>query len=261
MLVQQLVRQTPADGGFLLAPEHEECWSRLLFVIEQQRRVGLVTGAAEVGKSSLLRAVTAEAASQIEARWHCLDASGLSATEFACQLAEACDAGGGSGSEWQAVEDWLWGAAAAQFRSYWIIDHADQAQDDLAPALRRLIRLFEQTHAPATLLVSAREWGSLSTVRDLADLWCNLPAWDLETTRRFLQRHRPPSETHAWFSADSEQAVFDCTQGVAGRIRRLSELCSLAAQLRETPRIEVDLVLEVWGELVSPLSFESRRNR
>ncbi len=258
MLVRQAAHLTPADGAFYLAPEHEEGWSRLLYVIEQQRRLVLVTGAAEVGKSCLLSAASAEISRTADMRQLSIDASGLTSGEFARRLADCCDGADEETAAWRTLEDWLWGTAAAGVPSLWLVDHIDQALDDLTLTLRRFVRLIEQTRAAATLIVAARDWNTVAPLGELADLWCELPPWSQTATRVYLQGYRPARERTATFSAHATQAVYDCTQGIAGRVRKLSELCHLAATLRETPVIEVDLVLEVYGELVSPLAHQHR---
>ncbi len=228
----------------------------MLYVVEQQRRLAILTGGAEVGKSWLLQGVRDHATRAVGRSLQQVDASGLSQEEFSQQLAAAC---GDQETAWASVEDWLWGAAAGGIPSLWIIDHVDQALDDLCPAIRRLVRLMQHTRAPASVIVAGRRWNDLSSLGDLADLWCELPAWSLETTVEHLEcQWQPASADQPRLTPAAMQGVYDCTLGVAGRVRRLCELCRVAAQLRDETSIPVDLVLEVWAELLSPLSHERR---
>ncbi len=236
--------------------EQEECWSRMLYIVEQQRRLALISGDGEVGKSWLLNVLINLAQRTAGRVLRLVDASGLSQDEFSQQLAAAC---GEPGDSWSAIEDWLWGAAAGGIHAVWIIDHFDQAGDDLGPAVRRLVRLTERTRAASTMIIAGRRWSELSTLSDLADLSCEVPAWSLETTMTFLERSVQP-DTHGRpaLTPAAMQGVYDCTLGVAGRVRRLCELCLIAAELREETLIQVDLVLDVWRELLNPQIPERR---
>ena len=176
------------EGNFFLAAEHEECWSRLLYVVEQKCRLAVLFGGAEVGKSSLLRAVASHVVRRDRLQWFSLDVSGLTFEEFAIQLCDFSDGGSSDRSPWQALEDWLWGSAASGQRSLWTIDHVDQALDELSLAIRRLARLIEHTRAPASLVVCTRAWSDVSTLSDLVDLSCELPPWSLESTSAWLNR-------------------------------------------------------------------------
>lgn len=237
--------------------EQEECWSRMLYVVEQQRRLALISGDGEVGKSWLLNALSSLAQRTAGRARRFVDASGLSQDEFSHELAAGC---GEPGDSWSAIEDWLWGAAAGGIPAVWIIDHFDQAGDDLGPAVRRLVRLTERTRTASTMIIAGRSWSELSTLLDLADLSFELPAWSLETTMTFIERSVQP-ETHGRpaLTPAAMQGVYDCTLGVAGRVRRLCELCLIAAELREETSIQAELVLDVWRELLNPQVPECRR--
>ncbi|OYW18460.1 MAG: hypothetical protein B7Z55_10600, partial [Planctomycetales bacterium 12-60-4] len=194
--------------------EQEECWSRLLYVVEQ-RRFAMLTGPAEIGKSWMLDGIREHATRNCHFVQY-VDASGLCHAEFAQQLAAFC---GDLGSSWATIEDWLWGATAGAIPSLWIIDHADHALDELSPSVRRLVRLIEQTRAPASVIVAGRSRQELSSLGDLADLWCELPSWSLESTAEHIEHCWQSTESHPPFTTAAVQGIYDCTQGVAGRVR------------------------------------------
>lgn len=236
--------------------EQEECWSRMLYVVEQQRRLALISGDGEVGKSWLLNALSSLAQRTVGRALRFVDASGLSQDEFSHELAAGC---GEPGDSWSAMEDWLWGAAAGGIPAVWIIDHFDQAGDDLGPAVRRLVRLIERTCAASTMIVAGRSWSELSMLGDLADLSCEVAAWSLATTTAYIECNlQPQTHDRPALTPAAMQAVYDCTLGVAGRVRRLCELCLIAAELREETAIQAELVLDVWRELLNPQILERR---
>lgn len=245
----------PADvSACFLAAEHQECWSRLLYVAEQGNRLGVLTGAAEVGKSTLLRGVAQQLKHRDHRQWLAVDATGFTLEEFTLAVHAVCEGGEPDQPLWQGIEDWLWGIASTRRPVLWTIDHVDQSLDDLLPGIRRLIRVIEQTGAPASLLLAARDWESVSELTDLIDISGELPAWEFGSTDAYIMRYRAQRPGSATFTSDAIQGIFDCTHGVAGRIHRLCELCRLAAEMRDDDEIDVELVLEVWGELLSPLA-------
>ena len=238
-----------SSSGMFLPAIQEESWSRLLYVVEQQRRLAVVTGPAEVGKTRLLQGVCEQARSR-DKFW--IDATGLSESEVGLAFADACYGSADTEAVWHSLEDWFWGAATQQTHSLWIVDHVEQGAEVLLTPIRRLIRLLDQTRARATVLVVAREWSQLAGLDDLADLSSEVPAWDLMATDEYIADHRPATDRGVQFTSAAVQGVYDCTHGVAGRVRRLCDLCVLATQLREQHTVDVDFVLEVWSELLGP---------
>lgn len=245
-----------------LPSEHEEAWSRLLYAVDHQRTLMLLTGAAGVGKSHLLRRLIESTSLTSGRSLLLLDACGLTEAELVSHLDEAC---GGFADEppWQAIGDRLYGLGATKLPAVWIIDHLDQASEDLTLAVRRLLRWIERTHSPVTLIVAGRTSQQLAPLADLAELWGDLPAWGSEATFEFLEQwaeHQQTGQEPVSLSPEAGHAIYDCTQGVAGRILRLCELCELAARLRDDATIDVELVLQVWTEFCVPGNSQPSRH-
>lgn len=235
----------------IMADSQEECWSRLCYAIEEHLPLVVLTGAAEVGKSTLLQQLARTQRPRSQHAWFHRDATGLTAEEFSRLLSRAVEAPDVQPA-WDGLADWFDGLAATRGTSVWLIDHVDQAAENLSLLVRRFLRIVESSHAQATVILVARQMKDVSALADCVNLWCHLPAWDLASTTKSLQ-----SGSTAWkpafpYTSDAIQAVQDCTGGVAGQVHRLSELCQLAASVREDHQIDVDLVLEVWNELVAP---------
>lgn len=235
-----------ATAPFYLADVHEECWSRLLYVIEQGWPLATLTGPAQVGKSMLLAELARQSPIPPGGYWLTVDASGRSSGELVDALVEATNA---IPSGWTSLEDWLAGAAYSRIPSVWIIDHFDQGTEDLSLTVRRLLRLTRQTHNRSTIIVAAREADAIAALHDVSELSCELSPWDRSATQAYLEHQIAQRGLFAVFSPSAVQAVFDCTSGLAGRIRRLCELCLLAADVQGLQQIDVDLVIEVWSEL------------
>ncbi|MBI1349105.1 hypothetical protein GC163_22780 [bacterium] len=235
----------------LITGVHEECWSRLCYAVDELLPLVAVTGAAEVGKSTLLQHLASDSRARRTSPWLQIDVTGMSTAEFVQQLAQAIECPDAS-HPWDGVHDWLTGIAMARESSVWIIDHVNYATEDLGLALRRLLRLIEHTQAAITVMIATQQASTLANIADRVSLWCDVPVWDLEATTLYLQRSTNSEALPGGYSLEAMQAVQDCTSGIAGQVHRLSELCPLAASIRELTQIDVDLVLDVWRELVTP---------
>lgn len=234
----------------VMAESQEECWSRLCYAVEENIRLVAMAGEAEVGKSTLLQLLARQQRTRILPLWCSIDATGLTTAEFCWQLSQAVAAPADM-SPWEGISDWLEGMAVTQGESVWIFDHLDDAADELTLSVRRLLRLMESKNATATVIAVARDARHLQSISDQVNLWCQLPAWDQSTTEKYLQQAETSADAQTTFSPEAIQAVQDCTGGIAGQISRLNELTRLAASMRDTPRIDVELVLEVWNELMA----------
>jgi|GEM_PF-5692644 len=237
----------------VIADSQEECWSRLCYAVEEQLPLVVLSGEAEVGKSTLLEQLTRVQGHGHRQLWFPIDATGLTGEEFSQQLSRAVEAPSAA-STWDSLADWFDGLAVTRGESVWLFDHVDQAATDLALIVRRFHRLVESAQAHATVILAVRETGSLRALADCVHLWCQLPAWDLASTEKVLRQASAAGKVARPYRPEAVQAVQDCTGGVAGQVHRLSELCQLAAGVRDEREIDVDLVLEVWNELVAPHS-------
>jgi hypothetical protein len=231
-----------------LPAEQEEAWSRLEYVVRQGWRCGLVVGPAETGKTTLLEAVAKSCNTLQVCR---LDVAGWTRDDFAEQAAAAL--GDSVNGPWATLEDWFLGAAVTEQRSLWLIDHLDQSAEDLVLSWRRLMKLAEATRSPATFLGAVRDFAEVADLCDQIDLTCELPAWSATTTAAYLDRLQATHRASP-FPAAVQQAYQDCTEGIPGRLRRLHELTRLTASAQPDRPIDVELVLQVWEELVSPMA-------
>jgi hypothetical protein len=86
-----------------------------------------------------------------------LDATGLSCTEFAARLAaEATGTRRSNANSWQHLADVLNGWQVTGTAALWVIDQVDDAAEDLASDILRLIRLLDRAHAAGTVLLAIR---------------------------------------------------------------------------------------------------------
>jgi type II secretory pathway predicted ATPase ExeA len=237
------------DGEFALAGRSEEALSRVAFLIEQQRRLGVVTGPAGVGKSRLLRETM-----RLAARTHpstiLVDVTGLSRDEFAARLAAATGAALGFHVSWDAIEDALWGWRVTGAATLWVIDQADHAAEPLDLALLRLIRLLDRVCAAGTVLIAARIRPKRNPLADEVDLTIALEPWSVADCGEFLRRRlQSAGARRPIITADGLDALAEAAGGRPGLLIRLCDLALHAGWTLGATEIDDALVAGLAEEL------------
>jgi hypothetical protein len=103
-----------------------------------------------------------------------VDATGQSSAEFAARLAAESTGTLRCCSSWQQIEDLLYGWHLTETASLWVIDQVDDAADDLASDILRLIRLLDHARVAATVLFAMRSLSHHSALCDAIDLAVSL---------------------------------------------------------------------------------------
>lgn len=248
---------------------HEEAFARLLFLIEERRRCGMITGLAGTGKSCLLRQARSHA-ERLGRACVSVDATGLDGNELARQVATDSLADVGVSDSPARV----WSALQARFASLAIVrqplvitvDHFDLAELGCSHALRRLMRLADSMGADLTVLIAARERDTSPLQLDAVELHVELSAWSEDETARFLwDTLRRAGARDTIFTAEAIQAVQSLTRGNPGDVVRLCDMALLAAQIENRRQVSAPLIEAAATELFphrppsverfSPLAF------
>jgi general secretion pathway protein A len=242
-----------------LGASHEEALARLLFLVDEHRRFGLLTGVAGTGKSCLLRRVKSYA----ERRGRvCLevDATGVAAGELAGRIAEQfpvdCEPGATPARCWSLIQRELANQALVGRAVVAIVDHFDPAEPGGAAQLLRLMNLAESLGTELTLLVAARS--PISNVdlrenfdlRDNVELSVELTGWSLAETGRFItETLRTAGAVSDIFAPDSVAAIHEITAGIPRDVVRVCDLSLLAAMSEGRLEIAAETVKAAAAEL------------
>ena len=236
---------------------HDEALARLLFLVEERRRCGLLSGAAGTGKSCLLRQVQTSAM-RLGRLCVRVDATGLDGNELAWQVADGCqadcDADDSSAKLWSALQTRFTGLAVVQQPVVVLIDHFDLVEFGCSQSLRRLMQLADASGAELTVLITARERFT-APLLDAVELHVELSAWSEDETARFLwDSLRRAGSCEAIFTADAIQTIHALTHGNPSKIVWLCDLALLAALSEGRRRVDAHIVEAAAMEL-SPRSL------
>ena len=252
-----------SERHLFVGAAHEEACARLLFLIEERRRCGLLSGAAGTGKSCLLRQVQS-AAMRLGRLCVRLDATGLDASEFAWQIADGCHAecrvGDSSAQIWSSLQARLSGLAVVNQPVVVLIDHFDLVEFGCGQTLRRLMQLADSTGADQTVLIAARErfTAPLPLLLDVVELHVELTAWsEYETSRYIADSLQRAGTGETIFTIDAVSTIHRHAQGIPARVAWLCDLALLAAMSGDQRRVTAHVVKAAIDEL-EPTSLSPR---
>jgi general secretion pathway protein A len=232
---------------------HEEALARLLFLVEERRRCGMVTGAAGTGKSCLLREIC-RLAERLGRLCVQVDATGLEGHELAARIAEGafagCDESGSALQTWSCLQRRFEGLAIARQPLVVCVDHFDLVEFACSQTLRRLMHLADTTGAELTLLIAVRERYTAPLLLDSVELSVELTPWSANETSRFVSETlRSAGAKQTIFSEDALEAIHSLTHGVPADVVWLCDLALLAAMSEDRRRIDVDVIESAAAEL------------
>ncbi|MBC8116953.1 MAG: AAA family ATPase, partial [Candidatus Saccharimonas sp.] len=225
---------------------HDEALARLLFLVEERRRCGLLSGAAGTGKSCLLRQVQSSAM-RLGRLCVRVDATGLDGNELAWRVADGCqadcDAGDSPARLWSQLQTRFTGLAIVQQPVVALIDHFDLVEFGCSQSLRRLMELSDATGGELTVLIAARERCTAPLLLDAVELHVELSAWSEDETARFVwDSLRRAGSCEAIFTADAIQAIHALTHGNPSKVVWLCDLALLAALSEDRRRVDSQVV-------------------
>lgn len=235
--------QRQRAGGPAIGGSQEEALARLLFVVDERRRCGLLTGAAGTGKSCLFRMVGDYARRQGQL---CVDvnADGMGAHELASRIADQLLVEPGNESPsivWSGIKQRLVSQALVHQPIVLLIDHPDAVE--CGPVLRRLLGLADSVDAPLTMLISSRTsaWGADLT--DQMELVVELAGWSQQETAQFISESLSTAgATKQIFSREAIAIIQEVSQGVPAQVNRTCDLALIAAMGDDRHEVDAALV-------------------
>jgi hypothetical protein len=263
-------RNTLDPRWFYESPVHEEALARLLFLIENHRRCGVLSGPGGTGKTlilELLRREVARGAGEI-AR---IDLFGRTARELlwetAAELGLCPDQDDGPHRLWRKLHDHVLANRYAQAPLVLVLDHLDRAQAECVGVVERLQHLSASGDTGLTLILGVRgdRSGSLSeALREVSDLRIELAPFDREQTEHFVETLLfKTGATRTLFEPEAFDRLFAETRGIPRALNRLCDLALLAGMADGVTAIDEEIIRAAAEELHvrTPLERPSPRFR
>jgi len=225
------------DGRwFYDSPLHEEALARLLFLIEQHRRCGVLFGAAGTGKSMLLH-VLARQVRRSQRQLAVIDLLGRTGHELLWELAGCfglpARAADSSAVLWRTLQDHLRGNQSAAMQTVILLDHAERADSDCWRCLDRLIHFQNRADQWTTIVLAIRSENLgqyASRLREFCDLRVEVPPLDMEQCRLYVEHLLAKAgATGPIFEPAALERIHELSEGLPREINRLCDLALLAA--------------------------------
>lgn len=241
---------------FYESPTHEEALARLHFLVEQQRRLGLLIGGRGSGKSMLLEIFAAQL-QRGGARTAQVNLTGIDLAELLWQLNSQLGPAPGRteavGRLWRRLTDLLAEYRYQQITAALLLDDADRAAADLLPQIVRLAQHDRWADLQLTIILTARstEVARLGeTLLDLAELRIDLESWDAADTQKFLQTSLDRAGCSGKvFAPPAAAKIHELARGVPRHVSQLADLSLVAGAGAGLQEIDATVVESVYREL------------
>jgi general secretion pathway protein A len=217
---------------FYESPAHEEAVARLLFLIEERRRCGVLFGPGGIGKSIVFETLTRQLR-RTQRQVALIDALGRTGHELLWEINAALGltpkVRTATPLLWRALQDHLHGCQSARLQTVLFLDHLERAADGVWETLERLVHCLGSTDQWLTIIVGVRS-DSLrqyaNRLREISDLRVELPPLDPEQTKAYVEALLQKAEgREGIFDRSAFEALFHESQGIP---RELNRLCDLA---------------------------------
>jgi type II secretory pathway predicted ATPase ExeA len=243
-----------AMDRFFPSASHEEALSRMLFLVEESRRVGVVAGPAGTGKTLLLKVLQqlAERMGRLTVR---TDATGFDRHELISEIAAGCHVDCELDTTvsriWNGLHKRFTGLSIIQQPVVIVIDHLDMADSSCLTIVCRLCQLADSLGVNLTIVLATREPLIPAELQELVDLRIEIAAWDQRETAEFI--HDCVNQSgyqHPLFTDDAIACIHDATDGIPAMIVSLCNLALLAAQGRDSRLVTHQIAEAAYRELM-----------
>ena len=238
------------------SPTHEEALARLLFLVEYQRRFGLLVGDGGTGKSLVLKAFLGEL-EQCQVTVAYVDLYGLDGQEMlgelAFQLNSASIPGVSIAEAFRRIEDTLFAMHAMRQPCVLCFDHLERSGDECLTVLQRLVHRDRDTSCDTAFVVATRPAEASRIARlveEQADLRVELePLSFEETVWHVTGLLEKAGYDLPLFDLDALEVIHERSRGIPREINRLCDLALLATLSEDRDRVAVDTVQSACAEV------------
>jgi type II secretory pathway predicted ATPase ExeA len=256
------LRESPFRGSldpgyYFNSPSHDEALARLNFLVDNQRRLGVMQGASGSGKSLLLE-VCARQLRRAAKHSVLLGLLGVDNHEFLWQLAHRLgddpDPDATISRLWRTVSDRLLVNRYQHIDTVLLLDDADEANPEVLTSITRLVQWDQTPESRLTLALTTKQERTERVGRrllELCELRIDLLPWAYEDTAEYLKSALDKAgRQNPTFDAQAVARLHELTSGVPRRVRQVAELALLAGAGQELDQIDQHTVDTVNQELM-----------
>jgi type II secretory pathway predicted ATPase ExeA len=249
-------RESNDPRYFYCSPTHDEALARLQFLVENQRRLGLLLGMPGSGKTLLLEVF----GRQLKAAGHqvaLVNLLSLDTRAFLWELATQLHRNPSPTETpfqlWRIVVDRLEEYRYQRLPTILLFDDADEMSAEIVPYVIRLLRQDPSAQSMLTVVLSAdpRRVGRLaSRLLELCELRMELDSWEPDDTRKYLQQSLTRAGTQqAVFESEAASRLHELAHGIPRQVSYLAELALVAGAGQHLSQIDAATVEAVFADL------------
>lgn len=246
---------------FFESDAQAEAIARIDYLINQNRRLGLLLGDEGLGKSTIMNHVRRQLRRQRLPVAY-LNATGMDHSEMVINLAQGLGAVHETdtplNAAWHAIFDCFQTNRYQHLNTVILIDDAHEAESDVLSAIVRLCQWCPAGKSRVTVILAAESDKAELIGRrllQLSELRVELEPWEQEDTIAFIRKLMIHSgATRRVFDVRAIEEIQRLSGGVPRRIVQLSELALVAGAGMELDRVDVDSVQAVEEELRQTVS-------
>lgn len=236
-------------------PGGDEALARLLYLLDQQGRVGLLLGAPGTGKTELLRRF------QQTSRRNGLAAAliggiGCDERSFEQQLLRDWQLPplneGGRGQIWERLTDRLLELRYEQSAAVVALDDAEKAPAAVRGQLERLLHLAGSVQTPLTVVLasSVEGAGKIGPLLEQVELRIDLAPWtEEEMAEQVALRLFHCGSEHPIFTDDAITVLHELSGGIPRKVEQLAQLALLVGAGQQLTEIDATTLAEAYQEL------------
>ena len=249
---------------FFPGTTQEEALSRMHFLVDNRRRLGVLSGPSGCGKSLVLE-VCAKQLRQQNRQVCLLSLMGVQADEFLWRLAAGLGTNPNINSTslqlWRKIDDQIRASRYQNVSSVLIFDDVEEAETDVLTMLARLAQSDPTDESRLTLMMACEQSRIHllgNRLQELCDLRVELEPWTEEETTQFLRQSLTAAACSAdLFTESSQQRLFALTGGVPRRVQQLAQLSLVAAAAQDFDTIDDETLDAVYEELSGQTEIDS----
>ena len=248
----------PSESFFYPSPQHEEAFSRLLYVIEQRRGVGMLTGEVGCGKTTVTRALM-KALDKERYQLLLINNPAMDPLDLIRSILIHCNIQCTNGLKpvlLDQLQQHLIQCASRGVETVLAIDEAHViARQETLDELRMLLNMQHNEQFLITLILLGqppllKRIAELQPLKERISVKYHLePLNEQASLRYILHRLKNAGAERGIFSSEAIRALYDYSGGIPLRINNVCDRCLLIGFMRRTRLIDTRIVAEAIEDL------------